>query len=148
MSEHLKLECLLIKPIAEPDKIFLGVTLNPAISLININGRAHTPNTVVHQIKLVRGYYRYRLLCMDDSKVAITECCCSYPNLHVLQSAGNLIKGIRTINNPSCLWTLENLFIWGWQIVWLYFPSPEVFKCRPSKSIVRLLHSCLSDLIV
>ena len=35
MSEHLKLECLLIEPIAEPDSILLGVTLNPAISLVN-----------------------------------------------------------------------------------------------------------------
>ena len=53
MSEHLKLYCLLIEPIAEPDKILLGVTLNPAISLVNTNGRAHSPNTVAHQIWLV-----------------------------------------------------------------------------------------------
>ena len=53
MSEHLKLECLLIEPIAEPDSILLGVTLNPAISLVNVNGRAHTPNSVVHKILLV-----------------------------------------------------------------------------------------------
>ena len=39
MSAHLNLECL-IEPIAEPDNILLGVTLNPAISLVNINGRA------------------------------------------------------------------------------------------------------------
>ena len=50
MSEHLKLYCLLIEPIAEPDKILLGVTLNPAISLVNTNGRAHSTNTVAHQI--------------------------------------------------------------------------------------------------
>ena len=53
MSEHLKLDCLLIEPIAEPDSILLGVTLNPAISLVNINGKAHSPNSVVHQILLV-----------------------------------------------------------------------------------------------
>ena len=46
MSEHLKLECLLIEPIAEPDSILLGVTLNPAISLVNINGRSHSPNSL------------------------------------------------------------------------------------------------------
>ena len=54
MSEHLKLDCLLIEPITEPDSILLGITLNPAISLVNINGRAHSPNSVVHQILLVR----------------------------------------------------------------------------------------------
>ena len=53
MSEHLKLDCLLIEPITEPDSILLGITLNPAISLVNINGRAHSPNSVVHQILLV-----------------------------------------------------------------------------------------------
>ena len=53
MSEHLKLYCLLIEPIAEPDKILLGVTLNPGISLVNTNGRAHSTNTVVHQIWLM-----------------------------------------------------------------------------------------------
>ena len=42
MSAHSNLECLLIEPIAEPDNILLGVTLNPAISLVNINGRART----------------------------------------------------------------------------------------------------------
>ena len=50
MFEHLKLDCLLIEPIAEPDSILLGVTLNPAISLVNINGRAHSTNSVVHQL--------------------------------------------------------------------------------------------------
>ena len=53
MSEHLKLDCLLIEPITDPDSILLGITLNPAISLVNINGRAHSPNSVVHQILLV-----------------------------------------------------------------------------------------------
>ena len=57
MSEHLKLDFLLIEHIAESDSILLGVTLNPAISLVNINGRAHTPNSVVHQILLVNVYY-------------------------------------------------------------------------------------------
>ena len=36
---------MLIEPIAEPDSILLGVTLDPAISLVNINGRAHTHNS-------------------------------------------------------------------------------------------------------
>ena len=50
MSAHLNLECLLIEPIAEPDNILLGVTLNHAFSLVNINGRVCTPNSVGHQI--------------------------------------------------------------------------------------------------
>ena len=35
MSEHLKLDFLLIEHIAESESILLGVTLNPAISLVN-----------------------------------------------------------------------------------------------------------------
>ena len=54
MSANLKLECLLIEPNAEPDNIFLGVTLNHDISLVNTNGRVSTPNSFVHQIWLVR----------------------------------------------------------------------------------------------
>ena len=42
-----------MEPVAEPDSILLGVTLNSATSLVNINGRAHTPNSVVHQLLLV-----------------------------------------------------------------------------------------------
>ena len=53
MCVHLRLDCLLIEPIAEPDNILLCVTSNPAISLVNINGRASTPNSVFHQILLV-----------------------------------------------------------------------------------------------
>ena len=33
-----------MEPVAEPDSILLGVTLNSATSLVNINGRAHTPS--------------------------------------------------------------------------------------------------------
>ena len=54
MSEHLKLDYLLIEPIAEPDSILLGATLNPDISLVHINGRAHSLNSVVRKILLVQ----------------------------------------------------------------------------------------------
>ena len=43
MSAKLKSECFLIDPTAEPDNILLGVTLNPTISLVTINGTQGLP---------------------------------------------------------------------------------------------------------
>ena len=45
-------------------------------------------------------------VCMYSCKEAIIERCCSYPNLHVLQSAGNLLKGIPTIRLVRKIWKM------------------------------------------